>query len=75
MRWACATQPGLPPLRAQFRFGVANDWSSFLFLGLGYRRGPRGFWGQLVQARPGYASEAIIFPLNDVGHIQAAVRG
>ena len=34
-RWACATQPGLPPLRAQFRFGVATDWSSSLFLGLG----------------------------------------
>ena len=34
-RGACATRPGFSPLRAQFRFGVANDWSSFLFLGLG----------------------------------------
>ena len=31
-RWACATPPELAPLRAQFRFGVANDWSSYLFL-------------------------------------------
>ena len=35
MRWACATQPGLPPLRAQFRLGISTDWSSSLFLGLG----------------------------------------
>ena len=35
MRWACATQPGLPPLRAQFRLGISTDWSSALFLGLG----------------------------------------
>ena len=35
MRWACATQPGLPPLHAQFRLGVLVDGSSFLFLGLG----------------------------------------
>ena len=34
-RGACATRPGISPLRAQFRFGVANDWSSFLFFGLG----------------------------------------
>ena len=34
-RGAYATRPGFSPLRAQFRFGVANDWSSFLFLGLG----------------------------------------
>ena len=27
-RWACATQPGLLPLCAQFRFGVSTDWSS-----------------------------------------------
>ena len=27
--WTCATQPGLPPLRAQFRFGVSIDWTSF----------------------------------------------
>ena len=30
-RWACASQPGLPPLRAQFRFGIATDWSSSCF--------------------------------------------
>ena len=35
MRWAYATQPGLPPLRAQFRLGIPTDWSSSLFLGLG----------------------------------------
>ena len=35
MRWACATQPGLPPLRAQFRLGIPADGSSSLFLGLG----------------------------------------
>ena len=34
-RWACATQPGLPPLRAQFRLGISSDWSSSLFPGLG----------------------------------------
>ena len=34
-RWACASQPGRPPLRAQFRSGIAYEWSSFLFLGLG----------------------------------------
>ena len=34
-RWACATQPGLPPLRAQFRSGVPTDWSFVLVLGLG----------------------------------------
>ena len=34
-RWACASQPGHPPLRAQFRSGIAYEWSSFLFLGLG----------------------------------------
>ena len=26
-RWACASQPGFPPLRAQFRFGIPHDWS------------------------------------------------
>ena len=31
-RWACASQPGFPPLRAQFRFGVTSDWSRFCFL-------------------------------------------
>ena len=64
--------------KEKFRFGVANDWSSFLFLGLGYRGGPRGFWGQLVQSRPGYASGAIIIPIdpfNDVGRVQVAVQG
>ena len=30
-RWACASQPGFPPLRAQFRFGVTTDWSRFRF--------------------------------------------
>ena len=35
MRWACATQPRLPPLRAQFRLGIPTDGSSSLFLGLG----------------------------------------
>ena len=34
-RWACASQPGFPPICAQFRFGIATDWSSSLFLGLG----------------------------------------
>ena len=34
-RWACATQPGLPPLRAQFRSGDPTDWSFVLVLGLG----------------------------------------
>ena len=34
-RWACASQPGRPPLRAQFRSGIAYEWSLFLFLGLG----------------------------------------
>ena len=48
-RWACASQPGFPPLRAQFRFGIATDWSSSLFLGLGYRGGPRASWGQGVR--------------------------
>ena len=49
-----------------------------LVLDLGYRGGPRGYWGQLVQARPGYASEAIISPiepLNDADHNQVAVWG
>ena len=27
-RWPCATQPGLPPLRDQFRFGVTTEWFS-----------------------------------------------
>ena len=34
-RWPCATQPGLPPLRAQFQSGVLIDWSFVLVLGLG----------------------------------------
>ena len=34
-RWACASQPGRSPFRAQFRSGIAYEWSSFLFLGLG----------------------------------------
>ena len=34
-RWACATQPGFPPLRAQFQSGILNDWSFVLVLGLG----------------------------------------
>ena len=111
MCWACATQPGLPPLRAQFhlgiptdgssslflglgefvwcdrvgffnnkkfRLGVLVDGSSSLFLGLGFRGGPRRFWGQLVQARPGYASGSIISPiepLNDADQNQVAVWG
>ena len=33
--WACASQPGLPPLRAQFRSGDPSDWLSFFALGLG----------------------------------------
>ena len=77
-RWPCATQPGLPPLRAQFQSGILIEWSFALVLGLGYRGGPRGFWGQLVQSRPGYASGAIIIPIdpfNDVGRVQVAVRG
>ena len=28
-RWTCATQPGLPPPCAQFRFGNWIDWTSF----------------------------------------------
>ena len=35
MRWPCATQPGSPPLRAQFHLGIPTDGSSSLFLGLG----------------------------------------
>ena len=27
--WTCATQPGLPPPGAQFRFGNWIDWTSF----------------------------------------------
>ena len=34
-RWPCATQPGLPPLRAQFQSGILIDWSFALVLGLG----------------------------------------
>ena len=34
-RWPCATQPGLPPLRAQFQSGILLDWSFVLVLGLG----------------------------------------
>ena len=111
MRWACTTQPGLPPLRDQFRLGISDhrssslfldlgefvwcdrvgffnnkkfhlgvlvDGSPFLFLGLGFRGGPRRFWGQLVQARPGYASGSIISPiepLNDADQNQVAVWG
>ena len=33
MRWACATQPGLPALRNQFRLGISDHRSSLLFLG------------------------------------------
>ena len=32
MRWACATQPGLPALRNQFRLGISDHRSSLLFL-------------------------------------------
>ena len=77
-RWACATQPGLSPLCAQFRLGIPADGSSSLFLGLGYHGGPRGFWGHLVQARPGCASGSIISPiepLNDADLSQVAVWG
>ena len=35
MRWACTTQPGLPPFRDQFRLGISDHRSSSLFLGLG----------------------------------------
>ena len=35
MRWACATQPGLPALRNQFRLGISDHRSSLLFLVLG----------------------------------------
>ena len=31
MRWACATQPGLPPLRAQFRFELQMTGPRFCF--------------------------------------------
>ena len=34
-RWPCATQPGLPPLRAQFQSGILIEWSFALVLGLG----------------------------------------
>ena len=30
-RWACASQPGFPPLHAQFRFGIPHDWSHLCF--------------------------------------------
>ena len=34
-RWPCATQPGLPPLRAQFQSGILIEWSFALVPGLG----------------------------------------